>query len=331
MSNASHNLMKPYHNLVKDILENGIEEYNHRTKSLCKLIVGTQLKFDLRKGFPALSSRQLPFKNIRGELLGFFRGYTNADDFKFLGCTFWDKNANETESWLSNPFRKGEGDLGPVYGAQWKSWNAYQTSTSEAQDNYLQTHQWELISYSGDVAYDETVSLWRKQINQLENAVRSILTDPSDRRIIVTGWNPADVVRQCLPACHMDYRFVPVSSTKTLHVVMTMRSMDVFLGTPANIASTAMFLEIMARLTGYTAGEVVIQGTNAHLYSNSYEAAKQLLAREEICTPTLVLSDNIKPIRNLNEIDGCFDKIQPNDIQLENYQHAGKLSVEMIA
>ena len=330
MNNTAHTLMNPYRELVKEILENGIEEYNQRTKSVCKLIVGTQLKFDLRKGFPALSSRQLPFKNIRGELLGFFRGYTSASDFRTLGCNFWDKNANETESWLDNPFRKGIDDLGPVYGSQWKEWNAFQTSKTKEQDDYLQSKGWDVISARSGM-YDDEIAIWYTQINQLENVIHKILTDPSDRRIIVSGWNPADIVRQCLPACHMDYRFVPVTSNNTLHVVMTMRSMDVFLGTPANIASTAMFLKIVARLTGYTAGEVVIQGTNAHLYSNSYEAAKQLIEREEICTPDLILSDNIKPIGELTEITGCFDRIQPDDVQLENYCHAGKLYVEMIA
>ena len=332
--------MTQYHDLVKNILDNGIDIFNERTGTICKTIIGCQLTFDLAKGFPALTTRKLPFKSITGELLGFFRGYTSAKDFRELKCGFWNGNANETKAWLENPFRKGEDDCGRIYGSQWTDWES--TVIIKADDrntdkiNYLAEKGYRYVEsfYANDekeFGSAGTYVIFKKNINQLEEIVRKILTNPSDRRIIVTGWNPGEIDFQSLCACHMDYRFIPIEQTKELHVVMTIRSLDVFLGTPANIASTALFLAIVARLTGYTPRTVIIQGTNAHLYENQFEVAKELLTRTHFSDPHLVLSDNIKKINTLDEIKGCFERIQPEDIWLEGYECHGPLTVPMVA
>lgn len=333
--------MYQYHNLINDILTRGVDVFNSRTGAVCKTLVGCQLSFPATgRDFPALTTRKLPFKSIVGELLGFFRGYTSAEDFRALGCKFWDANANETKAWLSNPYRRGTDDLGRIYGAQWTGWSDKRVVFDSQVEEYLQQG----YLYRGHIEYEHAPNrydptgvtydglvLMERYINQLENAVRTILTNPSDRRIIVSGWNVAEFDRMALPPCHIQYNFIPMQETGEMSVVMTIRSMDVFLGTPANIASTAVFLAVMCRLTGYTPGEVIIQGANAHLYENSFGAARELLTREHFPAPRLVLSEAIREIKDLKDITGCFTRIQPEDIYLEDYRSHGVLTVPMVA
>lgn len=319
--------MKPYNDLVENILTNGKDVFNKRTGTVCKTIIGTQLTFDMAEGFPALTLRKLPVKNTIGELIGFFRGYTSAADFRAVGCNFWNKNANETTAWLENPNRKGEDDCGNIYGKQWTAWETTRVSFSDEQDDYLKDNGWSIIGYTpGD-----NNAIFQKQINQLENLVHKIITDPSDRRLIVSGWNIGEFDLMSLPPCHIQYNFLPMEDDRTMSVIMTIRSMDVFLGTPANIASTAMFLAIVCRLTGYTPDKVIVQGANAHLYENSLEGAKELISRGHFPSPTLKLSDNIQQITSFNDIKGCFERIQPEDISLEGYQAHEAIKVEMVA
>lgn len=332
--------MKQYHDLLQRILNEGIDVYNKRTGTICKTIIGCYLEFDMGKGFPALTTRKLAFKGMVGELLGFFRGYTNAQDFRNLSCQFWNSNANETKTWLNNPFRKGEDDLGDIYSKMWTDTETYKiildTEENESKVRYLESKGYKYIEsfYTTDEKmFGErgTYLLLKKNINQLEEVVRKIMTDPSDRRIILNGWDLSYSDTQALPACHVLYTFIPIEDTKTLNVVMFLRSMDFYLGTPMNIASTALLLSIVARLTGYTAGKVIIQGANAHLYENSFEVTKELLTREHFESPRLVLSDNIKSIESLEEIKGCFTRVNPEDINIEGYQSHGVLTVPMVA
>lgn len=335
----SKTIMQPYDELLSEILYHGETQFNKRTGSECKVIVGTQQKYDLRQGFPILTTRRVPIRSIIGELLGFFRGYTNAKDFRNLKCGFWDINANSTQSWLDNPMREGTDDLGRVYGSQWTDWEAVRLMPVSPKSNltdqiaYLGKKKWhtETHVFSSNSNYpDGQYILATKRINQLEDVVKRVMTDPSDRRIVLTGWNPAGADFQALPACHMSYKFTPMQSG-VMHVVMDMRSMDFYLGTPANIVSTALLLEIVCRLTGYTAGTVTIQGANTHLYENSYEAAAAILSRQHRLTPTLVLSENIKKLQSVEDIAGCFAKIEPADIELVNYYPDTVIPVAMMA
>lgn len=326
------NQMQPYLDLLNNILSNGKDIFNKRTSSICKTVVGAQLIFDMAEGFPAVTERKVPFKSTVGELLGFFRGYTSAEDFRALGCKFWDKNANETEAWLKNIYRKGTDDCGNIYGKQWVDWETIRISKSDKESAYLRENGWIYLGKT-DHEYPEGsgFDIFRKHINQLENLVRTILTDPTDRRLIVSGWNIGEFDMMSLPPCHIQYNFIPMEHDRTMSVVMTIRSMDVFLGTPANIMSTALFLEVVCRLTGYTPDKVIIQGANAHLYENSFEAAKELISRTSFNSPTLKLSDDVKKIENMEEIPGCFDRIEPEDFILEGYESHEAIKVEMIA
>lgn len=331
--------MYAYHSLIREILMHGEDQRNERTGALCKVIVGTQIKFDLRKGFPMLTARKIPFKSGLGELLAFFRGATSAAEFRALGCNFWDQNANETKAWLANPMREGVDDLGPIYGKQWVNWEDVKLIKDSAENS-------DKISYLYSLGYDyvgsyfkvrdvvnnepDTIIL-RRNINQLEEVVRKIMTDPTDRRILFTGWNVGELDMMSLPPCHMTYTFTPMQASKTLHVTMSMRSADVYLGVPMNIVTTSTLLEIVARLTGYRAGTVTIQMTNTHLYENSFDAARELLDRFEHESPKLVMSDRVQPLLSVDQIPGVFTKIEPSDIWLENYEHGGVLSVPMMA
>ena len=331
--------MYAYHSLIREILMHGEDQRNERTGALCKVIVGTQIKFDLRKGFPMLTARKIPFKSGLGELLAFFRGATSAAEFRALGCNFWDQNANETKSWLTNPMREGTDDLGPIYGKQWTNWEDIKLIKGNLEHSgkveHLMSLGYEYLgSYfnAGDVANDRpSTMVLRRNINQLEEVVRKIMTDPTDRRILFTGWNVGDLDMMSLPPCHMTYIFTTMEASKTLHVTMSMRSTDVYLGAPTNIVTTSILLAIVARLTGYTPGTVTIQMANAHLYENSFDAARQLIERPEYESPKLAMSDWIQPLSSVDQIPGVFTKIEPSDVWLEDYEHGGVLSVPMMS
>ncbi len=324
--------MQNFHNLLRSVLENGHSQFNARTGKKCLAVVGCQLQYDMADGFPAITTKKLAFNGVKGELLGFFRGYTNAADFRALGCGVWDLNANATPAWLANPYRLGEDDLGPIYGKQWTDWAAYRelASGDSAAADRLFEDGFRLVCDDG------RISVFCKGINQLENALRKLISDPSDRRIIVSGWNVGELDMMALPPCHMDYRFVAFDgpapdSPKVLHVVMTIRSWDLFLGAPFNIASTSIFLAIMARLVGMTPGTVTIQATNAHIYADHFDQVREQLSRDHLPPPALRLSDCIKPVCNLEDIPGIFARIEPEDIALEGYQSHAAIKAPMAA
>lgn len=325
--------MKNYHDLLKLTMEWGVDQHNVRTGKLCRALVGHQLQFDLRDGFPALTTRKLPFKNIVGELLGFFRGYDNAADFRALGCHFWDANANETPAWLASPYRRGQDDLMRIYGKQWTEWMDRRIAGTPTERDRLLALGYK-VRMCAEAAGEEgktTEWLMERSINQLENALRKLMTDPSDRRVIVSGWNVAELDMMALPPCHMDYRFVAFENPRVLNLVMTIRSWDLFLGGPANICETAIFLAVMARLANFEPGVVTIQATNAHIYGDHFDQVQELLKRTHFDAPVLKLSDNIRPVKNLDEIPGVFARIQPSDIALEGYECHGAIKAPMAA
>ncbi len=326
-----------YHNLLEEILVDGTDFKNERTNDVCRTIPFSSLTYDLSNGFPLLSSRKMAIKGLVGELLGFFRGVTNSNDFKALGCNFWEKNANETKSWLDNPFRKGEGDLGDIYSKIWTEHVSYKLI--------------KYINENGDISEEATIQadylvangyrmaascsrgktwLYTKTTNQLEEVVRKILTDPSDRRIVLSGWDLGSMVSQALPVCHTLYKFIVQPTTGKIHMSMSQRSTDAYLGLPMNIASCALLLEIVCRLTGYTAGKIKLDVNDVHLYSNQISAARELITRPCYDLPKLVLSDRIKKV-DLDSVKGCFSSIEPSDISVENYVHEEALTVPMMA
>lgn len=322
--------MVQYHELISRVLLEGEDQINERTGKVCRYIVGEQLKFDLEKSCPVLTSRKMPVISTIGELIGFFRGYTSAKQFREVGCGFWDSNANTTQAWLDNPFRKGEDDLGEIYGHQWTKWQSIRLlkdlEYSKEQMEFLSDKGWSPVSVT-NIA-DERYIVTVKVINQLENVVKKILTDPTDRRIIVTGWNPGAMDFQALPACHTEYVFTPSVSTKKLHLTMRMRSADAYLGLCANVLSSSAFLSVVAKLTGYTPSTVTIQLANVHIYDDHFDAVRELLTRELLDEPTLVISEGVPTLISPAQVKGVFNLIEPSDIYLDGYVSKGPIKAK---
>lgn len=319
--------MEKYHDLLQDALTNGIKQENRRTNRVCSVLVGQSISFDVREGFPAVTSKKLAFKNAKGELLGFFNGVDNAADFRALGCGVWDQNANETKAWLENPARKGHDDLGRIYSKQWVDWKDRRIAQSAIERDAMLAKGYE-IEVADEVNHKYAMV---RSINQLEKVLTQLLTDCTDRRMIISAWNPAELDLMALPPCHMDYRFVAFEDSKELHLVMTIRSWDLFLGAPFNICNTALLLEIMARLSGFTAATITIQATNAHIYWDDHkEQVKEQLSRDHKALPTLHLSGNIKKV-SLDEVKGAFTRIKVEDIELIGYESHASIKAPMAA
>jgi thymidylate synthase len=230
-----------YLGLLQDILDNGVDR-GDRTGTGTRGVFGRQLRFDLGAGFPLLTTKKLHLKSIILELLWFLRGDSNVRWLQEQGVTIWDEWAN------------AEGELGPVYGKQWRSW--------EAKDGRV--------------------------IDQIAGVVHSIRTNPNSRRHIVSAWNPADVDQMALPPCHCLFQFF-VADGK-LSCQLYQRSADVFLGVPFNIASYALLTQMMAQVTDLAPGEFVHTFGDAHLYANHFEQARTQLARTPYAAPQMVLN-----------------------------------------
>lgn len=202
---------------------------------------------DLTTGFPALSLKKLAWKPMVEELLGFLRGYDNSHQFSERGCNIWNQNANENKDWLANPARKGDGDLGRIYGVQWRGWSA-----------------------GGDTTVDQLYAL-----------VSGLLGNPAGRRHIVTAWNPSELKMMALPPCHVLWQCSvhAVGARKELSLTMYQRSADLFLGVPFNIASYALLTHILAYVTGYDAKCLHIVFNDFHLYSNHVLQAEHAVTR----------------------------------------------------
>ncbi len=233
--------MQQYLSLLRDVLDNGTDRPD-RTRTGTRSVFGRQVRFDLARGFPLLTTKKLHLKSIIYELLWFLRGETNVRWLQERGVTIWNEWADEN------------GDLGPVYGSQWRSWPDGHGGT----------------------------------IDQIANVVHSIRTRPDSRRHIVTAWNPAEVDDMALPPCHCLFQFY-VADGK-LSCQLYQRSADLFLGVPFNIASYGLLLQMMAQVTGLEAGEFVHSFGDLHLYHNHFEQARLQLTRDPRPLPRLTLN-----------------------------------------
>ena len=232
--------MKVYLDLMRRILDEGVDR-NDRTGTGTRSIFGTQMRFDLNKGFPLLTTKKVHLRSIIHELLWFLSGDTNIKYLKDNGVSIWDEWADEN------------GDLGPVYGKQWRSW----------------------------AAPDGRV------IDQISNAVDMIKHNPDSRRIIVSAWNPADVEKMALPPCHALFQFY-VANGK-LSCLLYQRSCDFFLGVPFNIASYSLLTMMMAKECDLGLGDFVWTGGDTHLYSNHFDQAHLQLSRTPRQLPTMLI------------------------------------------
>jgi thymidylate synthase len=236
-----------YLNLMEHVLADGVEKHD-RTGTGTLSVFGYQMRFDLSQGFPLVTTKKLHVKSIIHELLWFLAGDTNVRYLNEHGVTIWDEWADE------------RGDLGPVYGHQWRSWPAPDGSA----------------------------------IDQIANVVSAIRRNPDSRRLIVTAWNPADVDKMALPPCHCLFQFY-VANGK-LSCQLYQRSADVFLGVPFNIASYALLTMMVAQATNLSAGDFIHTFGDAHLYLNHVEQARLQLARQPHKLPTLQLNPDVKDI-----------------------------------
>lgn len=239
--------MQPYLNLLQRILDEGIEKTD-RTGTGTKSIFGHQMRFDLEEEFPLLTTKKLHLKSIIYELLWFLKGDTNIKYLKEHGVRIWDEWADE------------DGNLGPVYGHQWRSWPDYNGGT----------------------------------IDQIQNVINLIKHHPDSRRMMVTAWNPAEIEQMALPPCHCLFQFYVADGRLSLQLYQ--RSADTFLGVPFNIASYALLLQMMAQVTGLKVGEFIHTTGDTHLYLNHLEQAKLQLTRTPRMLPQMKLNPDVKSL-----------------------------------
>ena len=322
--------MKQYLDLVRTVLDTGTWQEN-RTGIRTISIPGAMLRFDLQKdGFPAVTTKRLAFKSVIGELVGFLRASRSAADFRALGCKVWDQNANENADWLANPYRLEEDDLGPVYGVQWRAWPAYKLieADKKAQIQHAQERGFRVVGVVKDQGTDKV--LLYKAIDQLRDCLDTIIKNPGSRRILFHGWNCADLDAIALPACHLLYQFIPNQATKEISLCLYIRSNDLGLGTPFNLAEGAALLHLVGRLTGYTPKWFTYFIGDAHIYENHLDMLNEQMQRDPYPAPKLVLSKRIPDYAVTGKYEPeWLDKLEPSDFALEEYQHHAPLSAPM--
>jgi thymidylate synthase len=255
--------MRQYLDLMEHVLRDGVDKRD-RTGTGTRSVFGYQMRFDLADGFPLLTTKKLHLKSIVYELLWFLRGETNIKYLNEHGVRIWDEWADE------------RGELGPVYGQQWRSWPAADGGT----------------------------------IDQISNVVATIRKNPDSRRLIVSAWNPAEVDRMALPPCHCLFQFY-VAQGK-LSCQLYQRSADIFLGVPFNIASYALLTMMVAQVTGLKPGDFVHTFGDAHLYSNHFEQANLQLMRDPRPLPAMTLNPAVTDLFGFDYPDFTLAHYDPH-------------------
>ena len=255
--------MKQYLDLCRHILETGVEKHD-RTGTGTRSVFGYQMRFNLEDGFPLLTTKKLHLKSIIYELLWFLQGDTNVRYLQEHGVRIWNEWADEN------------GDLGPVYGEQWRRWKGYDGET----------------------------------VDQIQQVIRQLKTSPDSRRMMVSAWNPAQVDEMALPPCHCLFQFYVADGRLSLQLYQ--RSADVFLGVPFNIASYALLLQMMAQVTGYRAGDFIHTLGDAHIYLNHLEQVRLQLTREPRELPTMYINPERKDLFAFQYEDFRLDNYNPH-------------------
>ncbi|KJK14574.1 thymidylate synthase [Pseudomonas sp. NPDC087612] len=321
--------MKQYLDLVRDVIENGTLQGN-RTGIRTISLPGAMLRFDLQKGFPAITTRKLAFKSAIGEMVGFLRGVKNAGEFRELGCKVWDQNANENAQWLANPFRQGHDDLGEIYGVQWRQWPAYKRIplSNPAAIELAKSQGFQQIAQAEEDG--EAFVVLYKAIDQIRQCIDTIHNDPGSRRILFHGWNCAQLDEMALPPCHLLYQFHPNVETREISLTLYIRSNDLGLGTPFNLTEGAALLSLMGRLTGYTPRWFTYFIGDAHVYENHLDMLGEQLKREPLAAPKLVISDRVPEFAKTGVYEPeWLEKIEPSDFSLEGYEHHAPMTAPM--
>lgn len=274
---------------MSKIMEEGVDRKgrNGVTRSLFAI----QMRFDLSEGFPAVTTKRLAFKSVLSELLWFIEG--SSDERRLAEIlhgtrdkdkkTIWTANAH-ADYWKERGFTEFEGDLGRVYGVQWRNW----------------------VNSDGET------------FDQLKDVIERIKSDPYDRRLIVSAWNPGELHKMALPPCHRDFQFYVAEGKLSLH--MNQRSCDMFLGVPFNIASYSILLSMIAQVTGLDVGEAVFTFNDAHIYEEHFDAVREQLERTPGSLPTLLINPDITDIEGFTM----------DDIKLVDYSPQKTIKAEMI-
>lgn len=288
--------MKAYHDLVQHILDNGVKKED-RTGTGTYSVAGAMFEHDMDKGYPLITTKKMPFKVLATELEFFIKGITDKQWLQERKCRIWDEWAHPHKAPYghdeeSKQRMMDERDLGPVYGFQWRNYNA-------DYDN------WD-TDYSG------------KGVDQLQKLVHTLKTNPHDRRMIVMAWNPTQMDQMALPPCHFCFQ-VTVSADK-INLMWVQRSVDVMLGLPFNIASYALLLHLLAKETGYEEGRLVGFLGDTHIYSNHIEGAKEQLSRNPDDFPL--------PTIETENFSSIFDW-SATDTTVKNYQSHPRIRFEI--
>ena len=255
--------MKAYHDLLQRVLTEGVVKTD-RTGTGTRSVFGHQMRFDLAKGFPLVTTKKLHLRSIIHELLWFIAGETNIDYLRKNAVTIWDEWADEG------------GELGPVYGKQWRSWATPDGGT----------------------------------VDQIQWVINEIKRNPDSRRLVVSAWNPADLEKMALPPCHCLFQFYVADGR--LSCQLYQRSADIFLGVPFNIASYALLTHMMAQLTGLKPGDFVHTFGDAHIYSNHLEQTELLLSRSTRPLPVLKLNPEVKSLFDFTFEDIVIEGYDPH-------------------
>lgn len=277
--------MKQYHDLLKSILAHG-KEHEDRTGVGTISHFGYQTRFDLREGFPIVTTKKIPFRWVAEELFWFLSGDTNEAKLREKGVDIWAEWADEEHT---SRFGRAAGDLGPVYGYLWRSFGG----------NYPE----------------------RDGVDQIARLIGTIEKNPNSRRLIVTGWDPRVADRVDLPPCHTLFQF-KVEQEKILHCQLYQRSADAFLGVPFNISSYALLAHMVAHVCDMEVGEFVYTLGDYHIYKNHLAQVEELLAREPLGLPRLEIADEDRQLRGL---EGLLS-LRYENLRLVGYLSHGKIA-----
>lgn len=288
-----------YLKMLSHVLENGSRSEN-RTGIDTLSVFGYQTRYDLSKGFPLLTTKKMFTKGIVHELLWFLSGDTNVKYLQDHGVKIWDEWSTADQC---AKFNRPEGELGPVYGHQWRNYNAPSIwKYTEGENNPIKG--WH--TYNKNSGYD-----------QIKKLIQEINYNPSSRRLIVTGWNPEEANKVALPPCHTLYQCKIQDNRLSLQLYQ--RSADIFLGVPFNIASYALLTHMIAQVCGLEVGDFVHTFGDLHLYVNHIDQAKEQLTREPHELPKLVLNEKVKNIFNFKY----------EDIKIVDYKHHPRIKAEV--
>ncbi len=279
-----------YLDLVKQVLKTG-NSRSDRTGVGTVSVFGAQIRFNLSEGFPLITTKKMFWKGVKEELLWFIAGDTNANHLAEKGVHIWGGNGSRASLDARGLRHYDEGTLGPVYGFQWRHWGAKYEGAS--------------ADYSG------------KGIDQLAEVIRQIRTDPTNRRIMMTAWNPSDISAMVLPPCHVLCQFYVADGRLSCHLYQ--RSADLGLGVPFNIASYALLTHLIAHVCGLRAGDFVHSFGDAHVYANHIAGMQEQLARSPLPLPRLILDETVKKI----------DDFSSESIRLEGYVSHPTIKLDM--